>query len=102
MTKSGDENRAFEIWKPNGQVRVVKRRYRLSVQVPDTFRLPWTNDEWYTVKETPSATSSFRVEFVDIPITAAQRAPIRFTFFWPQRNAWEGRDYMVEVENKKH
>jgi glucoamylase len=97
MRKSGDENRAFEIWKPNRQVRVVKRGYRLSVQVPDTFRLHWTNDEWHTVKETPSATSSFGVEFVDIPITAAQRAPIRFTFFWPESDSWEGCDQMVEV-----
>ena len=88
----------FEIWKPNRQVRGVKKGYRLRVQVPAPFRLHWTGDEWRTVKDTPSATTAFGVEFVDIPITTTQRAPIRFTFFWPKRNSWEGRDYVVEVE----
>jgi glucoamylase len=87
----------FEIWKPNRQARVVKKGYRLRVQVPTSFRLHWTGDEWRTVNESPSAATAFGVEFVDIPITAAQQAPIRFTFFWPQSNSWEGRDYVVEV-----
>ncbi|MFZ0212389.1 MAG: glycoside hydrolase family 15 protein [Candidatus Acidiferrales bacterium] len=88
----------FEVWKPNRQVHVVKRGHRLRVQVPDPFRLHWTNDEWRTVNDTASTATTFGIEFVDIPIAAAQRAPIRFTFFWPNTNAWEGRDYMVEVE----
>jgi glucoamylase len=87
----------FEIWKPNRQARVVKKGYRLRVQVPTSFRLHWTGDEWRTVNDTPSVATAFGVEFVDIPITAAQQAPIRFTFFWPQSNSWEGRDYVVEV-----
>ena len=87
----------FEIWKPNRQVRAVKRGYTLRVQVPAPFNLHWTNDEWHTVKDTPSATTTFGVEFVDIPIAARQKAPIRFTFFWPKSNSWEGRDYLVEI-----
>jgi glucoamylase len=92
--------RLFEIWKPNRQVRAVKRGYTLRVQVPAPFHLHWTNDEWHTVKDTPSATTTFGVEFVDIPIAAGQKAPIRFTFFWPKSNSWEGRDYVVEVEQE--
>ncbi len=87
----------FEIWKPNRQVRLVKKGYRLRVQVPAPFRLHWTDDEWHTVKDTPSATTTFGVEFVDIPIAAGQKGPIRFTLFWPKSDSWEGRDYVVEV-----
>ncbi len=87
----------FEIWKPNRQVRAVKTGYTLRVQVPAPFHLHWTNDEWHTVKDTPSTTTTFGVEFVDIPIAAGQKAPIRFTFFWPKSNTWEGRDYLVEI-----
>jgi glucoamylase len=87
----------FEIWKQNRQVRVVKRGYRLRVQVPAPFHLHWSGDAWRTVNDTPSAATAFGIEFVDIPIAAAQRAPIRFTFFWPESNTWEGCDYMVEV-----
>ncbi|MGB6595985.1 MAG: glycoside hydrolase family 15 protein [Candidatus Acidiferrum sp.] len=87
----------FEIWKPNRMVRAVKKGYTLRIQVPAAFRLHWTADEWHTVKDTPSAATAFGIEFVDIPILAAQQAPIRFTFFWPQSNSWENRDYTVDV-----
>ncbi|MFZ0736621.1 MAG: glycoside hydrolase family 15 protein, partial [Candidatus Acidiferrales bacterium] len=87
----------FEIWKPNRRVRFVKRGYTLRVQVPAPFRLHWTSDEWGTAKDSESAKTSFGVEFVDIPIAATQRAPIRFTFFWPKSNSWEGCDYAVAV-----
>ena len=89
----------FEIWKPNRQVRIVKKGYTLRVQVPAPFRLHWTRDEWRTVNDTASAPTAFGIEFVDIPITASQQAPLRFTLFWPQSNSWEGRDHMVEVGN---
>lgn len=87
----------FEIWKPNRQVRAVKKGYTLRIQVPAPFRLHWTADEWRTVNDTPSVATGFGVEFVDIRIAPGQQAPIRFTFLWMQSNSWEGRDYQVEV-----
>lgn len=88
----------FEIWKPNRQVRAVKKGHTLRVQVPASCRLIWTNDEWRTVNTTPSTPTTFGIEFIDIPISAAQQAPIRFTFFWTNANSWEGRDYAVALE----
>jgi len=88
----------FEIWKPNRRVRFVKKGYTLRVQAPVSFHLHWTGDDWDTVKDTPSSATTLGIDFVDIPIVAAQHAPIRFTFFWPERNSWEGRDYMVEIK----
>ena len=91
------DRQLFEVWKPTRQVRRVQRGYVLRVQVPASFRLHWSDDEWQTVKDTPSSPTTLGVEFVDIPILAAQRAPIRFTFFWTASGRWEGRDYMVSV-----
>jgi hypothetical protein len=39
------------------------------------------------------------VEFADIPIRPEQRAPIRFTFFWTNKESREGCDHMVDVES---
>jgi glucoamylase len=91
------DRQLFEVWKFTRQARNVKRGYVLRIQVPATFRLHWSDDEWKTVNDTPSSTTTLGVEFVDIPILAAQRAPIRFTFFWTASGHWEGRDYMVSV-----
>jgi glucoamylase len=76
------DRRLVEVWKFTRQVRSVKRGYLLRIQAQAFFRLHWSDDEWQTVKDTPSSTTTLGVEFVDIPILAAQQAPIRFTFFW--------------------
>jgi glucoamylase len=87
----------FEIWKPMRQVRSVERGFTLRIQMPAGFRLHWSADEWKTVKETPSSGTSLGVEYVDIPIAAAQQGDIRFTFFRAATDSWEGRDYQVAI-----
>jgi len=96
-----DSCHLLEIWKPNRPVRAVKRGYGLRVQVPASFRLHWTGDEWQSVNDQASTPTIFGVDFVDIPITPSQRAPIRFTLFWPESNSWEGRDYLVEMQDQE-
>jgi glucoamylase len=88
----------FEIWKPNRQARSVKRGFTLRIQVPAAFRLHWSANEWQSVQDSPSSPQVLGFHFVDIPISDAQRASIRFTFFWTIEDRWEGRDYVVAVE----
>jgi len=88
----------FEIWKPNRQARTVKRGYTLRIQVPVAFRLHWSANEWQSAEDNPSSAPVLGFHFVDIPISAAQQVPIRFTFYWVVENRWEGRDYMVAIE----
>lgn len=92
------DNHLLEIWKPNRQAARVKRGYTLRIQVPAPFRLHWSADEWQNAQDTPSSPTALGIEFVDIPVTAAQQAPIRFTFFWTSSGRWEGHDYAVAVE----
>jgi glucodextranase-like protein len=82
----------FEVWKQNRQVRRIRKGYTLRIQIDAPFRLHWTNDEWHTVKDTPSVGTTLGIDFVDVPIPAEQRAPIQFTFFWMTTSSWEGRD----------
>ena len=74
------DRQLFEVWKPTRQVRRVKRGYVLRIQVPASFRLHWSDDEWQTVKDTPSSATTLGVEFVDIPILrgAAGADPLYF------------------------
>jgi hypothetical protein len=34
---------------------------------------------------------------VDVDVAVTQNLPLRFTFFWPQDNQWQGQNYQVEV-----
>jgi len=87
----------FEIWKPMRQVRGVKRGFILRIQMPACFRLHWSADEWKTLEDTPSNNTALGVEYVDIPVAAAQQGNIRFTFFWTATDSWEARDYLVAI-----
>jgi glucoamylase len=76
----------------------VKKGFALRIQVPSAFRLHWTTNEWQAYRDTDSTGIPLKVHFVDIPVAPDQRAPIRFTIFYPESNRWEGRDYIVSVE----
>jgi glucoamylase len=75
----------------------VRRGFTLRIQAPAAFRLRWTRDEWQTVSDTASTPTEVGIEFVDLAIAPHQKAPIQFTFYWPQANRWEGRDFDVRV-----
>ncbi len=92
----------LEIWKPIRQVLKVRAGNVLRVQAPETFRLHWTADEWKTTHDTDSRSTGLGLSYVDIPVTAGQTAPVRFTFFWAGTEKWEGRDYRVEVVAAVH
>ena len=87
----------FEIWKPTRHARTVKPGMTLRVQAPAAFRLHWSGDEWQAAVDTDSTPTRLHIEYVDIPIAAAQEAPIRFTILWTATQTWEGRDNEVAV-----
>ncbi len=91
------DRQLFEVWKFTRQARSVKHGYVLRIQAQAAFRLHWSDDDWRTVKDTPSSGTTLGVDFVDIPISGARRAPIRFTFFWTASDHWEERDFTVSV-----
>jgi hypothetical protein len=81
-------------------VQTVKRGYILRIQSPESFRLRWSEDDWKTFKDTDSNMTALGVEFVDISIPTehgAGQGSIRFTFFRPASNSWEGSDYLVSI-----
>ena len=87
----------MEVWKPKRQVRHVAAGTRLRILGYAPFQLHWTNDGWATTNDTLSTPTSLGIEYVDIPVTRSQTAPIQFTFLWLRENRWEGQDYRVEV-----
>jgi glucoamylase len=87
----------IEVWTFRRQPRTVApgRSLRILGAVP--FLLRWSDDGWSTITETRSNGTGLGVEYVDLaPPTEAGRV-VRFTFFWPGADRWEGRDFDVTV-----
>lgn len=87
----------LQIWTFNRQVRSVSTRGTLRVQAASLFRLRWTGDEWQRAKDSDSTPIGTGHHYVDIQVPPAQKAPIRFTFFWTEAGRWEGRDFQVDT-----
>jgi glucoamylase len=90
--------RKLEIWKPNRHAPSVRAGATLRIQCPRTFTLRWSANEWALANDAQSLATALGVSYVDIPVPPEQRAPIRFTFFYPDEQRWEGRDYAVRVQ----
>jgi glucoamylase len=49
------------------------------------------------VQGTDSSATALGIAFVDIAVPDLGPEPLRFTFFWPGDNRWEGRNFEVAV-----
>ena len=71
--------------------------FTLRIQAGEPFVLRWSRDDWRTSSDSASEPTPLGVEHVDLPTAAGESGEFRFTFRWPGRDAWEGRDYAVAI-----
>jgi len=89
--------REIEVWKFGRQVRTMRPGRPLRVIAGAPFHLRWTLDGWQESRQTPSQPTALGLEWVDIPVSTEQQAPVEFTFYWPEGDRWEERDFQVTV-----
>jgi glucoamylase len=94
--RSGHD-RALEAWTFKRRVRSVPPGTTLRIEAGAPFRLHRTATEWRERSDSDSKPTALGISFADVPIPPDQVAPLRFTFFWPGEQRWEGRDFAVEV-----
>ena len=92
---------AIEVWKFDRQVRAVQPGTGLRIVARGPFRLRSTSDAWEHSIDIASTPTALGLEFVDLPTTADQRLPLRFTFFWTADGRWEGRDFEIALHPRR-
>jgi glucoamylase len=86
----------IDFWQPNHPLSQVRKGYTLRLCAPHPFRLHWEqagDPQW---RDADSQATTLGAEYLDIPPEKIDPR-IEFTFFWKDRNAWDGRNYQVEV-----
>lgn len=83
----------LEIWKPNRRPRLLKNGRKLRIQIANPFRIHYSTDQWHTSTDADSKETKLGVHYVDIDLD--RNRELKFTFFWPLSNEWEGMDYAV-------
>jgi glucoamylase len=86
----------IEYWLAKHPIRQTRKNHTIRILVAETFRLRWSADGWKTWKDSDSRPTGLGAAYFDISAEDA-KSKIDFTFFWPDRNQWEGRNYDIEV-----
>lgn len=95
---SGKGRKDLEIWKLNRRVRLIAPGHTLRVQASFPFKLHYTLNDWVTKEDVIANSTMVNVFFVDIPVPRKQRKPIHFTFYRTEEARWEGKDFIVGIQ----
>ena len=87
------------IWRFNNKVRAMASGKILRIETLARARVHWSADGWRTVHDTDTRDTTLGVHVVDLPTQSLpSRSRIDFTFYWLDRDRWEGTDSLVLVE----
>jgi glucoamylase len=92
--RSGKTQSEVEFWLPIHPIRHARKNHTLRICAPEAFRLRWSADNWKTWKDSESRATGVRGDYVDLSPVDFQ-SKVEFTFFWPGRNKWDGRNHCV-------
>jgi glucoamylase len=88
------------VWRFDHRCRKVAAGKTLRIETLAPARVHWSKDDWRTTTDTETRDTGLGVHFVDLPATdLGAGATVRFTFYWPQADRWENRDFEVATTN---
>lgn len=90
----------IEIWHHSWQTSAVRRHFVLRILTSRPYQISYSLDGWSTsTQKEATKTEALGVFYFDLQVPTHQQAPIEFTFYWMDTDAWEGTDYLVKVKD---
>jgi glucoamylase len=88
----------YACWRFNHKLRTIAEGLRIRFEMLVPVLVHWSADKWQTTHDTRSRDTQLGVHVVDLPTEALPTGTqIVFTFYWPNTDRWEQRDYAVVV-----
>jgi glucoamylase len=88
----------LEVWKPIRKVRQMREGETLRVHGSAPFILQWSAEGGSTTSQSTSRRNSLDIDYLDLDeVKTLAGTIIQFTFFWTDKQQWEGQDYVVTV-----
>jgi glucoamylase len=86
-------------WRFNNKTRSVPRHKILRIVLLTPALVHWSIDDWKSFHDNTTRDTGLGIYTLDLP-TASLPGGTKavFTFYWPNENRWEGKDYTVAVE----
>jgi len=87
------------IWRFNNKVRAMASGLTLRIETFAPALVHWGIDGWQRVHDSSTRDTTLGVHVVDLPSAVLSvGSRVDFTFYWPDEQRWEGRDFRVDVE----
>jgi glucoamylase len=85
-------------WRFNNKARSVPRNKKLRIVLLNPALVHWSIDGWKSSQDTNTRDTGLGIYTLDLPTASLPvGSEVVFTFYWPQENRWEGKDYSVAV-----
>jgi glucoamylase len=89
----------FAFWRFNHKCGSMPGGKTLRVETLAPAVVHWSADAWHHTHDTPTRDTGLGAHYADLATGALPAgSALRFTFYWPEADRWEGEDFALEVE----
>ncbi|HEV7226277.1 MAG TPA: glycoside hydrolase family 15 protein [Pirellulales bacterium] len=89
-------NRTY--WRFGQECETIASGHVLRLELLAPSRVHWSDDGWRTSHDSPTIDTGLGLHYLDL---ASERLhagdALRFTFYWPKSDRWEGENFQVEL-----
>jgi glucoamylase len=89
---------AFTPWRFNHKCSGIAVGQKLRIEVLAPAIVHWSPDDWQTVVDVATVDTGLGLHVVNLPVDQLpDGGRVRFTFYWPLVQRWEGADFIVTL-----
>jgi glucoamylase len=91
------------VWRFNHKIRSMPAGKNLRIETLTPAVIHWSDDDWSTVQDIPTHDVGLEIHIADLTTQSlSEGKQIKFTFYWPDAEHWEGADFIVRVGALRH
>ncbi len=69
----------------------------LRIETKSPAQIHWSADSWKTQKDVRTHDTGIGIHVADLPTANVKEGKIVFTFYWPESDRWENKDFEVKI-----
>jgi hypothetical protein len=86
------------VWRFNHKIRLLPAGKILRIETLTPAVIHWSADDWQTVQDVTTHDVGLGIHIADLTTKAVPEGKqVKFTFYWPDADHWEGADFIVRV-----
>jgi glucoamylase len=86
------------VWRYNHKIRSLPPGKILRIELMSPAVIHWTANDWKTCRDLKTHDAGLGIHIADLSTKSLPEGKqIKFTFYWPDADHWEGKDFIVRV-----